>query len=137
MLVRIALISSILFASLLFESATGCSCFPNRPPLSETFAAAKAVFIGTAVNVTVDTTTRQRRVVFRSTEVFKGSRCQRKRFTIFTNADSAMCGLSITEGKMWQIWAQGTADRLQAYLCSESTTIVDRNIDFLRQQRGS
>jgi hypothetical protein len=114
-----------------------CSCAPTKKPLEESFASAGAVFIGTAIDVTEDALTRQKRIVFRSSEVFKGSKCQRKRFIVFTNMDSGMCGLGIRQGSQWQIWASGTPTRYTSYLCSESTTLVNNNIDFLRKQRGS
>lgn len=119
----------------MLRSALGCSCLPNKRPLSESFASATAVFIGRATEVTVDQTTRQRRVLFQASEVFKGARCNHKKFVVFTNLDSAACGLGINQGDQWQIWATGTKDRLQAFLCGESTRSINSNIEFLRQQR--
>ena len=121
----------------LFKVTTACKCAPTRPPLSETYAASTAVFIGTALEVTTNEETRERRIVFKPSEVFKGAHCLHRRFIIYTNLDSAACGVYITKGQQWQIWATGTKERLQIHSCGQSTDSINDNIEFLRQQKKS
>ena len=121
----------------LFKFSSACKCLPTKPPLAETFNVSTAVFIGKALEVTVNEETRERRIIFKPSEIFKGGHCLHRRFIIYTNSESAACGVYVVEGDQWQIWATGTKAHLQIQSCGRSTQSINDDIEFLRQQRKS
>lgn len=134
---RISLIAIAIVLITVFKTSQSCSCLPNPPDQTESFEEAQAVFVGKAVRVVDNPETQQRRIVFKARRVFKSFKCPKKQFIIFTAMNSAMCGVGIQLGEVWQIWAYGTPDRLTTYLCSRSTTDLSANRSFLRTKTCS
>lgn len=127
----------LLLLSLTFETTHSCSCLPLPEDLTEYFERAKLVFIGEATKIDYEADNLQIRILFKVREIFKGGRTNVNEYTVFTNIDSAACGVPVVLGDVWQVWASGDDDHLGFSSCGASTKDIERSIEFLRERRES
>nr|ACD54783.1 cbiN domain protein-like protein [Philodina roseola] len=118
------------------SSLTACSCMQDIS-LEQRFSMATQIFIGTAVDVTVDDHQMIRRVIFHVEENFKGKISPTGFISIVTDTMESACGLTIEKNEKWQIWADKSYEfpnQLEASYCSASTKNIQQNLTFLRKQ---
>jgi hypothetical protein len=131
MSVRAFFVSCVL-AYCLVVSVDSCRC--GWTHVSERFNRTKYVFVGKAINSTVDVLTGNPKILFQVEEVFKGLLLAGQQITVNTDLASKVCGKPMLTRQRWQIWAHDIEDELTtSTACRWSTRDIDRDIDFLRR----
>ena len=120
----------------LIALTNGCSCRTGNSP-EQNFADATHVFIGKVFRVAPSNQPNDYQAAFQVVKLFKGSMPSNGTITVTSAYDSAACGVSISAGQTWQIWASGADNNLRVDSCGGSTSETTRNIDFLNQKASS
>ncbi|MEM7105564.1 MAG: hypothetical protein AAF502_20670 [Bacteroidota bacterium] len=116
-------ILTLLLSVLLCHGVSACSCWPLGEIDVLQYNQAEYVFVGVAESVVIDEENMQRIVTFRIKKKYKSPR-KGKRVVIQTALQSATCGLGISQGQTWYIWAAKGQDGIyRSSLCTRSMRI--------------
>ena len=116
---------------LLFVIATGqlvsaCSCMPHGPLSIKDFNVQPAIFIGKVKSVKFlksGDSYDQNEIVFLVSTVFKGVGSE-KEVKVYTNTNSAACGLTVGKGQQWLVYAGYYKGVLATNMCSRSVNMA-------------
>ncbi len=103
-----------------------CSCRPPSALTTEEFFNADLVFEGKAVSVEMDEESHIKVITFEITTPYKTAKGMTK-VEVTTAGSSAACGINVTEGQMWYIWARKNkeTDSYSTGICSRSLQLAE------------
>ncbi|NJN53950.1 MAG: hypothetical protein HC804_03850 [Anaerolineae bacterium] len=119
--------------------AFACSCMPSES-VEAGVDMATAVFAGEVTQIdapggVIISSADPVQVTFQVSQVWKGA--VQQTITITTPRESASCGHEFIEGQAYLVYANGSEDDLQVFLCSRTASLGDASSDLATLGAGT